>query len=59
MIFWTLFFPLALATFFNLALSNIDSEEKFKAIDIAVVNNEKFNKDSNFKYLIESLYRKI
>lgn len=55
MIFWTLFFPLALATFFNLAFSNIDSGEKFKAIDIAVVNNEEFNKNENFKYLIESL----
>lgn len=55
MIFWTLLFPIALATFFNLAFSNLDTAEKFSIIDIAVVNNENFNNNESFKYVIESL----
>ena len=37
LIFWTLAFPLIMATFFNLAFSNIESSEKLEVIDIAVV----------------------
>ena len=55
LIFWTLIFPIALGTFFNLAFSNIDESEKFKTIDIAVVNNEKFNENESFKELIRTL----
>lgn len=55
LIFWTLIFPIALGTFFNLAFSNIDESEKFKTIDIAVVNNEKFNENESFKELIRAL----
>lgn len=53
MIFWTLAFPLILATFFNLALSNIDSHEMFNSIDIAVVKNEAYQKDENFRDFLE------
>lgn len=55
LIFWTLIFPIALGTFFNLAFSNIDESEKFDTIDIAVVNNEEFNTNENFKDLISAL----
>ncbi|MDD2207991.1 MAG: ABC transporter permease [Bacilli bacterium] len=55
MIFWTLFFPLALATFFYLAFSNIDSNEKFTEIDIAIVDNEQFQNNVDFKHLMASL----
>ncbi len=37
LIFWTLAFPLIMATFFNLAFSNIESSEKLEVIDSAVV----------------------
>lgn len=36
--FWSIFFPIILATFFNMAFSNVLSGEKFEKIDIAVVN---------------------
>lgn len=54
-IFWTLVFPLVLATLFNLAFSNLTSSEQFQKIDLAVVNNESFQNEKNFKDLIESL----
>jgi ABC-2 type transport system permease protein len=55
LIFWTLVFPLALSTFFNLAFSNLSSTEKFEPIDIAVIDNEKLNEDVNFKSMLDSL----
>ncbi|MFA5603372.1 MAG: ABC transporter permease [Bacilli bacterium] len=54
-IFWTLVFPIILATLFNLAFSNITSGEFFNTIDLAIVNNENFKNEENFKVLIESL----
>jgi len=49
LIFWTMIFPLILATLFGMAFSNISKNETFKSIDIAVVNNEAYQKDGNFK----------
>lgn len=54
-IFWTLMFPLILAVFFQLALSNISSSENFKTIDIAVVNNSHFQDDEYFGKAIKSI----
>jgi len=48
-IFWTMFFPLILATFFNMALSNLGSTEKFSPIDIAVVDNEQYRQNANLR----------
>ncbi len=54
LVFWTLFFPLILATFFNMAFSNITKHEEFTSPDIAVVDNEQYQKDQYFKdFLIE------
>jgi ABC-2 type transport system permease protein len=44
-----------LGTFFNLAFSNLSSEENFKAINIAILDNEKFQDDENFKKFINNL----
>lgn len=55
MIFWTLIFPIALGTFFNLAFANLTSGEEFKAIDIAIVNDESFKSEEQFKNLIEEI----
>ena len=51
-IFWTLIFPIILATFFNLAFSNILSSEKFKPINIGIVNNNNYKNLSNFNNII-------
>ena len=53
LIFWTLIFPLVLATFFNLAFSGISKAEVFNAVDIAVIDNEQYQKDIDFKNFIE------
>jgi len=54
-LFWTLLFPLALATFFHFAFANLTSSENFKIVNLAVVNNESFNSSETFKTLISSL----
>ena len=38
-VFWTLLFPIALATIFNLAFSNILTGEEFENVNIALVSN--------------------
>ena len=55
LLFWTLAFPLALGTFFNLAFSNLNSEEKFEPINIAVIDNDNYNNETNFKMAIEEM----
>ncbi|MFZ7132328.1 MAG: ABC transporter permease [Eubacteriales bacterium] len=55
MIFWTLLFPLILATFFHLAFSNLTANEKFNPIHIAVVNNTAYQENSDFKALLENV----
>lgn len=55
MMFWTLLFPILLATLFNLAFSNISSAENFSKINIAIVNNDEYYKDANFIKAINSV----
>ena len=52
LIFWTMIFPLLLATFFNLAFSNLTSSENFEKIDLAIVENQE---NTDFKTVINSL----
>lgn len=40
--FWTLAFPIILATLFNLALSNITSSEKFSDIKVGIISDNKY-----------------
>ncbi|HHW30596.1 MAG TPA: ABC transporter permease [Clostridiaceae bacterium] len=54
-LFWTLMFPIILATLFNMALSNINSSEAFKAIDIAVVDDINYQKDQSFRLALEQV----
>lgn len=49
MIFWTLFFPLVLATFFQMAFSNLGASENFSPIALAVVANSDTSSDQSFK----------
>lgn len=55
LIFWTLAFPIILGTFFNLAFSNVENNDKLAIIDIAIINNEEFNNDEIFKNAFKKL----
>lgn len=52
-VFWTLMFPLILAVFFNMAFSNLNNGETFKAIDIAVVDSKQYQEEQYFKLILE------
>lgn len=52
-IFWTFMFPLALALFFYLALSNVEKGEAFQTIDIAVVNDSRYQENQHFRTVLE------
>lgn len=54
-IFWTLCFPLILATLFHLALSNVQKAEGFQMIPIAVVNNQAFQDEKNFREVLDTI----
>lgn len=53
LIFWTFIFPIVLGLFFNMAFSNIEKSETFKAIDIALVDDE--NTNETFKKILEEI----
>lgn len=55
LIFWTFAFPIIMATFFNLAFSNIENSEKLSIIDIAIVENEEFKNNEILKQSFETL----
>jgi len=55
LIFWTLAFPLILGTFFKLAFSDIESNEKLDIIDIAIVNNDNFKNNEVLKESFKTL----
>lgn len=48
-LFWTMLFPILLATFFNIALANVNSGEAFQVIELAVVNNNAWQNDQTFQ----------
>ena len=55
LLFWTFAFPIVLGTFFYMAFSNIEKTETLDAFDIAIVNNNDFNKNILFKEAFKSL----
>lgn len=55
LIFWTFAFPIILGTFFNMAFSDIENNEKLKVINIAIVNNENFENNAIFKEAFKNL----
>lgn len=48
MMFWTFLFPILLATLFNMAFSNLSSAEKFSKINLGIVNDAEYNKNTDF-----------
>ncbi len=50
LMFWTMIFPtLIMGTFFGMAFTNIAEAYEFETVNIAVVNNEVYQKDESFK----------
>ena len=43
LLFWTFIFPIVLGTFYNMAFSNIEKNEKMSVMDIAIVESDNFN----------------
>lgn len=54
-LFWTLFFPVILATFFYMGLSGIRGSNQFEPISTAVVNDSKWQADESFRSTLKSL----
>jgi ABC-2 type transport system permease protein len=55
MMFWTLLFPIVLATFFNMAFSNLNSMDLFSSVKLAIVDNDAYKNDKNMQAFIESM----
>lgn len=55
LIFWTFAFPLILATFFYMAFSNITESEKLDIIKIAIINDQEFRENQEFKAAFKKL----
>ncbi len=55
LIFWTFAFPLILGTFFKMAFSNIEQNEKLEVIQIAIVDTPSFYEHEWFKTVFEVL----
>lgn len=49
LIFWTFAFPIILGTFFQMAFSDIERNEKLDIIDIAIVDNKEFQENTIYK----------
>lgn len=55
LIFWTFAFPIILGTLFNMAFKDIEKNESFKTIDIAIINNKEFNENKMYKEIFDKL----
>lgn len=55
LIFWTFVFPIILGTFFNMAFSDIENNEKLDLIPIAIIENDNFNHNQIIKTAFEEL----
>lgn len=54
-LFWTMLFPLLLATFFQLAFSNLTTGEKLQTMNVAVVDNEAWKENENFRQVMDGV----
>jgi ABC-2 type transport system permease protein len=55
MMFWTLLFPIVLATFFNLAFTNLNSHELFHSIPLAIVSDDAFRADPMLEKMVDEV----
>lgn len=58
LIFWTYLFPIILGAFFYLAFHDIEKNETFEPISIAVINNDDFKNNEVWKNTINILSKK-
>ncbi|MDD3931581.1 MAG: ABC transporter permease [Eubacteriales bacterium] len=54
-LFWTFLFPIILATFFNFAFSNLNADETFSQVPIAVVKNNDWDQDTTLQQVLQEL----
>ena len=54
-VFWSLIFPIVLATLFNMAFSNLSSSENFTEIKIGIVDNEDYRENKEFAEVIDAV----
>lgn len=55
MMFWSMLFPILLATLFNMAFSNISSAESFSKIKIGIVDNAEYRENTYFADSVKSV----
>lgn len=55
LVFWTIGFPIILGTFFSMAFSNIENSEKLETINIAIINDEHWEKNEIMKMAFQNL----
>lgn len=55
LLFWTLLFPIILATFFHLAFSNLSASESFQVVKVGVIENENYQALPGFSEMIDLL----
>ena len=55
MIFWTLLFPVMLATLFYFCFSNLDSADAFSPVKTAVVADQDYRKAAGFQAALEEV----
>lgn len=55
LVFWTLAFPFILAILFNVAFARLHDYDVFEPIDVAVINDENFEKDELFGQVFKTL----
>ncbi len=54
-VFWTMIFPLVLATLFNMAFSNIANFEGFSPVKVGIVDNQELQENTNFLRALASV----
>lgn len=54
-LFWAFLFPILLATLFSFAFTDLNANEVFKQIDIAMIENDSWNKDQMLQQVIKEL----
>ncbi len=55
LMFWTLMFPIVLASLFGLTLKNTSSEDMFNKINIAVVDNAEYQRNTAFQSALSAV----
>jgi ABC-2 type transport system permease protein len=55
LLFWTMLYPMVMATLFTLAFSNISSNEAFTSIPVAIVDNAGYQSDTAFQSALDSV----